>query len=89
MYSLRKRYGLSEVEYLALKARQKDLCAICFNALTNEALVDHNHNTGVVRGLLCRSCNFGIGLFCEDPQRLRRAAVYVAKRSQMSKRRKP
>jgi hypothetical protein len=39
--------------------------------------VDHDHETGKVRGLLCNACNTGIGLFEEDPERLMSALSYV------------
>jgi hypothetical protein len=39
--------------------------------------VDHNHATGVVRAILCSRCNSGLGLFCEDPDLMRRAIDYL------------
>lgn len=77
VYSLRKRYGISESEYIAMVERQNGACGICLAPLTSEALVDHNHATGAVRGLLCRPCNFAIGLLDDDPDRLRAAASYI------------
>lgn len=41
------------------------------------AYVDHCHETGVVRGLLCHNCNFAIGYMKDNPQRLRAAANYL------------
>ncbi len=40
-------------------------------------MVDHDHTTGEVRGLLCHNCNRAIGLLREDPERLRRAIEYL------------
>lgn len=60
-----------------LWAEQRGLCAICRDPLTNDAVIDHDHATGYVRGLLCRSCNLGLGAFRDDAARLRMAALYV------------
>lgn len=74
----RWRYGIAPAEYDALLARQDGKCAICRETPNGEALsVDHNHHTGAVRGLLCRQCNAGIGLFNEDPNLIRQAIAYV------------
>lgn len=77
---LRNR-GLTEESYLALKARQGFACAICSAPFPEkpEPHIDHDHSTGVVRGLLCGPCNQGIGLLRESPGLLERAAAYLAK----------
>lgn len=68
-------YGLTEDEWNALFDSQRGLCAICEN---NKPLrVDHDHNTGAVRGLLCGECNLGLGKFKDDPHLLKRALAYV------------
>ena len=56
-------------------AAQGGLCAICRNAPA--AHVDHDHDTGEVRELLCFNCNGGLGQFKDDPEVLRAAADYV------------
>lgn len=56
--------------------QQKGRCLICLEPITDKA-VDHVHGTKVVRGILDRACNLGLGKFADDPIRLRRAAVYV------------
>ncbi|MFD6419450.1 endonuclease VII domain-containing protein [Streptomyces sp. NPDC060194] len=72
---LKRQYGLTEADRDALAEEQKGLCAIC---LTNFAVhVDHCHDTGRVRGVLCFNCNSAIGKLGDDPDRLRRAAAYL------------
>jgi hypothetical protein len=54
-------------------------CFICKapKTSTNKLGVDHSHKKGTVRGVLCRSCNTGLGCFKDDPTLLRKAADYV------------
>jgi hypothetical protein len=75
-YKLRRQYGLSRAAYGVLLGKQEGCCAICVEPL-KEAHVDHCHNTGVVRGLLCLNCNTGVGHFKESAQMLRKASDYV------------
>lgn len=74
-YMLRKLYGISLKEYNEMLKRQCGYCAICHNE--TKLNVDHCHETKMVRGLLCRSCNQGIGHFMDDPTLLRSAAGYL------------
>jgi hypothetical protein len=77
-WNLKKNYGITQEEYNALLENQNELCAICKSLPIDLNLnVDHNHNTGQVRGLLCEKCNKGIGLFLENPETLRLAAIYL------------
>ncbi len=53
-----KKYGLTEIEYLALLTRSGNKCEICKRPPRLKALsIDHNHKTGKIRGLLCYLCN--------------------------------
>ena len=62
-YRLRKKYGLTKEGYDWLFAQQNGVCAICRKPAKNYSLsVDHDHETGVVRGLLCVTCNYLVGL---------------------------
>lgn len=79
MYGIKFRYGLTKVQYLDLIADQEYKCMICECELADPC-VDHDHQTGRVRGIICRSCNTIIGIAKDSPELLRRAAVYVEKR---------
>jgi len=66
--SLKFRYGISQVEYNAMLLKQEGKCAICKVIPSNRPLVvDHDHNTKEVRGLLCDKCNISIGIFDNKP----------------------
>jgi hypothetical protein len=76
---LKKRarlYGLSLQQLEELSTRQNHACAIC-KASDRPLGIDHCHVTGKVRGLLCNSCNVGLGFYCDDPELMRTAARYV------------
>lgn len=62
---LKARYGLSAAEYDHLLALQRNVCRICRKPCSTgkRLAVDHDHETGKVRGLLCRRCNRGLGHF--------------------------
>jgi hypothetical protein len=70
--------GITEARYQKILSRQEGRCAICGDLANGMSLcVDHNHNTGEIRGLLCHACNVGIGKFDDDPNFLRRAIKYL------------
>lgn len=79
---LAKLYGITLADYDAMLAAQSGLCAICSagepGGNANHWHVDHNHQTGRVRGLLCTRCNIGLGYFQDDPDRLANALAYLA-----------
>jgi hypothetical protein len=62
---LKKKYGITDETYGQMLERQKAHCAICAKGCRRRLAVDHCHVTGRVRGLLCASCNLGIGKFSE------------------------
>ncbi|MFD5056637.1 endonuclease VII domain-containing protein [Streptomyces tendae] len=72
---LQRHYGLTEAERDQLIADQGGVCCICLAAPA--AHVDHCHETGRVRGVLCFSCNAALGQFKDRPDAIRRAAAYV------------
>lgn len=73
------QYGLTLEQYAEMEKSQDGKCWICHlpEKLGQRLSVDHDAETGAVRGLLCRDCNRGIGLLRHDPERLRRAALYL------------
>lgn len=75
----RRTFGISADEFDALLEKQGGGCAICGKRPTRLASLhlDHCHETGAIRGILCSSCNQGIGQFGDDPILLERAAVYL------------
>jgi len=75
---LRETYDITLEDYDALLRRQHGRCAICGRIPQKMRLaVDHDHETGGVRGLLCQRCNTGIGHLGDDPERCDRAAAYL------------
>lgn len=71
-------YGLTPEAYTEMLERQEGVCAVCRKPPGRRRLnVDHNHATGAVRGLLCPSCNRGIGLLGDDLDRLMDAVAYL------------
>lgn len=73
-------------EYLFLFEKQNNRCAICdvefdYNIYSKNPCVDHSHNNGEVRGLLCDKCNRGIGAFDDNIDILKNAIIYLKKYS--------
>lgn len=79
-YFLRTKFGLTLEDYDLMLNAQAGVCAICETDDTSPwgvFCVDHCHETGRVRGLLCHRCNVAIGQARDDPILLRRAADYL------------
>lgn len=82
----RTKYRLSQEQLDALRDFHLGLCAICGNAeygkhqngRVNDLAIDHDHDTGQVRGLLCNSCNRGLAGFKDNIGLLSKAAEYLA-----------
>jgi hypothetical protein len=76
-----KLYGLTDNEFRSLWLDQLGACAICSSPLDEEesraVMVDHDHKSKKVRGLLCDNCNRGLGFFKDKPAWLRSAATYL------------
>lgn len=79
-YYLKKTFGLTPEDYEAMAAQQQGKCAICGGEPNRKYLsVDHCHDSGEVRGLLCETCNTGLGHFQNDPRLMRTAIGYLAR----------
>ena len=78
----RRTYGISADEVDEMLDAQNGGCAICGEKPPRLASmhVDHDHAHGHLRGLLCSTCNQGLGQFRDDPAVLLRAIVYLRQR---------
>lgn len=78
-YDLRRVYGISLEDYGAMLEAQGGVCRICRKECASgmRLAVDHCHQTGRVRGLLCGKCNTGIGQFSHDLALLKSAIAYL------------
>ncbi|HUW09593.1 MAG TPA: endonuclease VII domain-containing protein [Anaerolineae bacterium] len=78
---LKRAYGLSLADYDAILADQGGGCAICGALPGDDAKgrlhVDHDHETGQVRGLLCGNCNHALGSFRDSIALMRSAIAYL------------
>lgn len=81
-HDLRREYGLSVAQYNSMLIAQGSACAICRlpDRHGRRLAVDHDHRTNKVRGLLCGDCNWALGLFEDDPKRVRAALRYLKRR---------
>jgi hypothetical protein len=76
----KKLYGITIEQYWEMVNQQNNLCAVCKNPPNiNNLAVDHCHKTGKVRGLLCQSCNSGIGKLRDNKELLLAAIQYLDK----------
>ena len=83
-WGLLKNYNLSSEEFEKILLSQNNCCAICGinqdklkGGIKKHLCVDHCHNTGEVRGLLCDKCNRGIGLLGDNVDTLKNAVSYL------------
>jgi hypothetical protein len=73
-YDLQRAYGISTEQYNKMA---KHGCAICGDT-KSKLCVDHCHSTGRVRGILCTTCNTGLGMFKDNKQVLEKAIAYLS-----------
>lgn len=73
--ALKRKYGVTPEDVEGMRVAQGDRCMICQKK--RKLVVDHNHNTNKVRGLLCSKCNIAVGLLDDSVAALSRAVEYV------------
>lgn len=77
-WKIKSRYGVTLEEKEAILSKQQGLCAICHKMVSGfSAVIDHDHETGRIRGILCRSCNFGLALFGDSREGILVALEYL------------
>jgi hypothetical protein len=74
-YHLKYKYGLTRAEWSRIKKGQNHRCLICRKK--THLVVDHDHKTGLIRGLLCKKCNLMLGMAKDNPITLRAGAGYL------------
>ena len=74
-YNLKQKYGISLEDFNLMKQSQNNSCKICRK--DKPLIVDHCHETGKIRGLLCSRCNSSIGLVDENIETLESAIEYL------------
>ena len=81
-YKKYDRHGITRDQYLIMLEVQQGGCAICklVEKDNSDLSIDHNHDTGDVRGLLCKQCNRALGLFGDNIMRLESALEYLRSR---------
>jgi hypothetical protein len=81
VYHRQRNYGITQNAYREMLKNQNGRCFLCKSKSPGTGYknfcVDHDHKTGKVRKLLCRSCNLGLGNLQDDPKLLRKAAEYL------------
>jgi hypothetical protein len=78
-YARRKKLGVTNELFKQMFINQNCKCAICGSLVPNgpDWCLDHDHETSIVRQILCGNCNKALGLFKDNPNWLRKAADYV------------
>jgi len=75
-----RKHRITYTHYRSMLTKQNNCCAICSQVLSRDH-IDHCHVTGKVRGILCRACNLGLGMFKDDIETMKKAIDYL-RRSQ-------
>ena len=78
-YILKKKYGITEDIFNQMVLKQQGKCAICYKDFNQNDIpvIDHNHNNGKVRGILCTRCNIHLGFYEKDKEFHKKANKYL------------
>lgn len=81
-----ERWGMTLEQFKAVLADQKWACWICWRTFGERLrpVIDHDHSTGKMRGILCGSCNVALGMVRDDPRVIRRMLKYLRLHAQES-----
>lgn len=77
VYNLQRKFNITPEQYLEMESKQQGVCSICKKKCSRKLAVDHNHQTNKLRGLLCNSCNRGLGYFKDNLENLQQAINYL------------
>ena len=81
---LKRDYGLTPPVLDDMREAQGNACAVCRSSFEERAMnIDHNHETGAVRELLCQPCNAALGQLGENAQVIRALADYIEKHNNL------
>jgi hypothetical protein len=79
-----RRFGISHDDYEVILNSQGGVCAICKKVRTDKGkqhmVIDHSHENGHIRGVLCSQCNKALGCFCDDVNILKSAIEYLTEK---------
>ena len=73
-----EKYGITPAEFESMAQNGCQICGLKKHSHNRRLHIDHCHDTGKVRGVLCNGCNTGIGGFRDDPEIMRKAIAYLA-----------
>jgi len=77
---IKSRHGITLEQYNLMLKEQNNMCKICSSE--EKLYIDHDHKTMKIRGLLCNSCNKGLGLFYDSIESIERAIKYLEKNNE-------
>lgn len=75
----KREYGITVSDFKNMVLSQNGKCSICNRVPKNKLCVDHDHTTGQIRGLLCRSCNGALGVFGDSLEGLKKVIDYCSR----------
>ena len=75
-YQVERKYGLTREQVSELLVSQDGLCALCYKRPAVD--VDHDHETGRIRGMLCHGCNLGLAALGDNEEAIRWVLEYVS-----------